>query len=63
MRTNNVVVLVLAVVMGGIAAFMARQWLQTLRGHIGSSQSRRRHDRGRYAAITIRSDRERGQHH
>jgi pilus assembly protein CpaB len=28
MRTNNVVVLVLAVVMGGIAAFMARQWLQ-----------------------------------
>jgi pilus assembly protein CpaB len=29
MRTNNVVVLVLAVVMGGIAAFMARQWLQT----------------------------------
>ena len=29
MRTNNVVVLVLALVMGGIAAFMARQWLQT----------------------------------
>src|SRR5215475_1255878 len=28
MRTNNVVVLFLAVVMGGIAAFMARQWLQ-----------------------------------
>jgi pilus assembly protein CpaB len=28
MRTNNVVVLVLALVMGGIAAFMARQWLQ-----------------------------------
>src|SRR2546427_27096 len=29
MRTNNVVVLVLALVMGGIAAFMARQWLQS----------------------------------
>jgi pilus assembly protein CpaB len=28
MRTNNVVVLFLAIVMGGIAAFMARQWLQ-----------------------------------
>jgi pilus assembly protein CpaB len=28
MRTNNAVVLVLALVMGGIAAFMARQWLQ-----------------------------------
>src|SRR5436309_6640988 len=28
MRTNNVVVLFLAIVMGGIAAFMARQWLK-----------------------------------
>src|SRR5262245_31885986 len=28
MRTNNIVVLFLAIVMGGIAAFMARQWLQ-----------------------------------
>jgi pilus assembly protein CpaB len=32
MRRNNVVVLVLALVMGGIAAFMARQWLQTQAG-------------------------------
>ena len=29
MRTNNVIVLFLAVVMGGIAAFMARHWLQS----------------------------------
>lgn len=29
MRTNNVAVLVLAVVMGGIAAFLARQWLES----------------------------------
>jgi len=32
MRRNNVVVLVLALVMGGIAAFMARQWLQNQAG-------------------------------
>ena len=29
MRTNNTVVLFLAIVMGGIAAFMARHWLET----------------------------------
>src|SRR5437763_10038315 len=29
MRTNNVIVLFLAIVMGGIAAFMARHWLQS----------------------------------
>lgn len=29
MRTNNAIVLFLAIVMGGIAAFMARHWLET----------------------------------
>jgi pilus assembly protein CpaB len=29
LRTNNVAILVLAVVMGGIAAFLARQWLES----------------------------------
>src|SRR5882724_2944105 len=29
MRTNNVIILFLAIVMGGIAAFLARNWLES----------------------------------